>query len=97
MVERSTLLVRLKEKDGVAQGSYWQVYGKYIQTFTNNKFLLVDLASLSIEQLSQVRKQLDDDLEHLTSSFTQLRAAQAKFRECLKSIVSGVTPRVEGE
>jgi prefoldin alpha subunit len=43
-----------------------------------------------------VKKQLDDELEHLTNSFTQLRAAQAKFRECLRSIASGVTPKIEG-
>ena len=58
--------------------------------------MLVDLASLSTQQLSQVKKQLDDELEHLTSSFTQLRAAQAKFRECLKSIEGGVASNIEG-
>ena len=56
----------------------------------------VDLASLSTQQLSQVKKQLDDELEHLTSSFTQLRAAQVKFRECLRSIAEGVAPKIEG-
>ncbi|KIN02077.1 hypothetical protein OIDMADRAFT_41266 [Oidiodendron maius Zn] len=53
----------------------------------------VDLASLSAQQLSQVKKQLDDELEHLTNSFAQLRAAQAKFRECLRSIATGITPK----
>ena len=57
----------------------------------------VDLASLSTQQLSQVKKQLDDELEHLTSSFTQLRAAQAKFRECLRSVAQGVSPKLEGK
>jgi len=57
----------------------------------------VDLASLSTQQLGQVKKQLDDELEHLTNSFTQLRAAQAKFRECLKSISGGVNADVEGK
>jgi prefoldin alpha subunit len=57
----------------------------------------VDLASLSTQQLSQVKKQLDDELEHLTSSFTQLRAAQAKFRECLKSIEGGVAHNTDGK
>jgi hypothetical protein len=56
----------------------------------------VDLATLTTSQLSQVKKQLDDELEHLTNSFTQLRAAQAKFRECLRSIAGGVTPKIEG-
>ncbi|KAE9377172.1 Prefoldin alpha subunit [Stipitochalara longipes BDJ] len=57
----------------------------------------IDLATLTTAQLSQVKKQLDDELEHLTNSFTQLRAAQAKFRECLRSIASGVTPKIEGK
>jgi prefoldin alpha subunit len=59
--------------------------------------LLVDLASLSTQQLSQVKKQLDDELEHLTNSFSQLRAAQSKFRECLKSIAGGVNSVVDSE
>ena len=65
-----------------------------LSTPTNNS--LVDLASLSATQLNQVKKQLDDELEHLTSSFSQLRAAQAKFRECLRSIATGVSAKVEG-
>lgn len=56
----------------------------------------VDLGALSATQLNQVKKQLDDELEHLTSSFGQLRAAQAKFRECLRSIAAGVTGVEEG-
>lgn len=39
-----------------------------------------------MQQLSQVKKQLDEEIEHLTSSFTQLHAAQAKFRECLRCV-----------
>ncbi|KAF8867264.1 Prefoldin alpha subunit [Acephala macrosclerotiorum] len=57
----------------------------------------IDLASLSTQQLSQVKKQLDDELEHLTNSFQQLRAAQAKFRECLRSIATGVSSKVDGK
>lgn len=30
-----------------------------------------------------MKKQLDTELEHLTTSFAQLRAAQAKFKECV--------------
>jgi len=57
----------------------------------------VDLASLSAQQLSSVKKQLDEELEHLTSSFSQLRAAQAKFRECLKSIAEGVSSTINNK
>ncbi|OTA51922.1 Prefoldin alpha subunit [Hypoxylon sp. EC38] len=46
----------------------------------------INLDSLSAQQLSQVKKQLDEELEHLTSSFAQLHAAQSKFRECLRCV-----------
>lgn len=52
--------------------------------------LPVDLASLSQQQLSQVKKQLDDEVQHLSSSYAQLRAAQQKFAECISSIANGV-------
>ncbi|PHH80265.1 hypothetical protein CDD80_2288 [Ophiocordyceps camponoti-rufipedis] len=43
----------------------------------------VDLTTLEPAQLAQVKKQLDEELEHLTSSYAQLHGAQSKFRECL--------------
>ncbi|KAI0172364.1 Prefoldin alpha subunit [Hypoxylon sp. FL1284] len=46
----------------------------------------INLDTLSAQQLSQVKKQLDEELEHLTSSFAQLHAAQSKFRECLRCV-----------
>ncbi|KAJ9164557.1 Class II aaRS and biotin synthetase [Coniochaeta hoffmannii] len=46
----------------------------------------VNLDSLSAQQLSQVKKQLDEEVEHLTNSFTQLHAAQQKFKECLRCV-----------
>ncbi|KAI5920762.1 putative prefoldin subunit 5 [Camillea tinctor] len=49
----------------------------------------VNLDTLSAQQLAQVKKQLDEELEHLTSSFTQLHAAQSKFRECLRCVQGG--------
>ena len=60
-------------------------------------FHIVDLASLSLQQLSSIKKQLDDELEHLTSSFQKLRAAQAKFQECRKSVQDGVTSSNTGK
>ncbi|KAL2269746.1 hypothetical protein VTJ83DRAFT_1930 [Remersonia thermophila] len=49
----------------------------------------VDLSTLSAQQLSAVKKQLDGEVEHLTSSYAQLSAAQAKFKECLRIVKSG--------
>ncbi|OCK86403.1 Prefoldin alpha subunit [Lepidopterella palustris CBS 459.81] len=53
----------------------------------------IELTSLSVQQLTQLKKQLDAELEHLTSSFQSLRTAQSKFRDCLKSISSGLNPK----
>lgn len=50
-----------------------------------------------MQQLSSVKKQLDDELEHLTTSFTKLRAAQTKFQDCRKSIENGLESRNDGQ
>ncbi|KAI8629306.1 prefoldin [Xylariaceae sp. FL1651] len=55
----------------------------------------VNLDTLSIQQLTQVQKQLDKELEHLTSSFTQLQAAQSKFRDCLRCVQGGKSPALQ--
>ncbi|KAJ5576678.1 Prefoldin [Penicillium sp. DV-2018c] len=52
--------------------------------------LPVNLASLSVPQLRALQTRLTSELEHLTTSHTKLRAAQAKFRECVRSINDGV-------
>lgn len=46
----------------------------------------INVSDLSIEQLQSVKKQLDDELSHLTNSFAQLKAAQAKFKTCLENV-----------
>ncbi|KAJ5246792.1 hypothetical protein N7468_001775 [Penicillium chermesinum] len=51
----------------------------------------IDLATLSLPQLRALQTRLTSELEHLTSSHQKLRAAQAKFRECVRSISDGVT------
>lgn len=57
----------------------------------------VEIQNLSLPQLGSVKKQLDDELEHLTISFSKLRTAQNKFRDCIKSIQSGVRPEIAGQ
>jgi len=56
----------------------------------------IDLSSLTSQNLTAVKKQLDEELEHLTASFQKLRAAQARFRECIKSVKDGVETQTEG-
>jgi prefoldin alpha subunit len=53
----------------------------------------VKLTDLPVPQLSQVKKQLDEEISHLTGSFQSLRAAQAKFRDCLKSLSTGLVAK----
>lgn len=56
----------------------------------------VDLSSLPVQQLSQLKKQFDDEVQHLTNSYQNLRAAQQKFRDCIASVKNGVAAGVKG-
>ena len=38
-----------------------------------------------------MKKQLDDEVQHLTSSYSSLRSAQNKFKDCINSIRNGIT------
>ncbi|KAK5168056.1 subunit of tubulin prefoldin [Saxophila tyrrhenica] len=57
----------------------------------------IDLASLSAQQLSQVKKQLDEEVQHLSNSYHNLKRAQQKFKECLANIKSGVAESTKGK
>ncbi|QRV95501.1 Prefoldin subunit [Ceratobasidium sp. AG-Ba] len=46
----------------------------------------INVADLDLPQLNDVKKQLDEELTHLTNSFSQLKAAQAKFKGCLENL-----------
>ncbi|KDQ17402.1 hypothetical protein BOTBODRAFT_30205 [Botryobasidium botryosum FD-172 SS1] len=46
----------------------------------------VDVADLNVTQLLDVKRQLDEELTHLTNSFTQLKQAQGKFKACVENI-----------
>ncbi|KAL5356979.1 Prefoldin [Aspergillus floccosus] len=50
----------------------------------------VNINSLSVPQLRALQTRLSSELEHLTTSHTKLRAAQLKFRDCIRSINEGV-------
>ncbi|KAF2667496.1 Prefoldin alpha subunit [Microthyrium microscopicum] len=52
----------------------------------------VRLNDLPAQTLSQLKKQLDEEVSHLTNSFQSLRSAQAKFNECLKSLSAALVP-----
>jgi len=46
----------------------------------------IDLQSLTVEQLTLVSKQLEEDIEFLQSSYTKLKIAQNKFTESGESV-----------
>ncbi|ODQ68264.1 Prefoldin alpha subunit [Nadsonia fulvescens var. elongata DSM 6958] len=46
----------------------------------------VDLKALSLQQLAEIKQQLDQEIEHLSESFQKLRQAQAKFEECIVTV-----------
>ncbi|KAK3693901.1 putative prefoldin subunit 5 [Podospora appendiculata] len=49
----------------------------------------VSLDTLNAQQLSAVKKQLDEEVESLSGSYSQLAAAQGKFKECLRIVQAG--------
>jgi prefoldin alpha subunit len=53
---------------------------------------VVDVTTLPVPQLQELKTRLDRELEHLTTSFQSLRTAQSKFRDCLTSIANGLSP-----
>ncbi|KAI9570107.1 Prefoldin subunit-domain-containing protein [Boletus coccyginus] len=55
----------------------------------------INVADLDIQQLADVRRQLEEELNHLTSSFAQLKQAQSKFKSCLEN-VGEVKPKNAG-
>ncbi|KAG9289150.1 hypothetical protein G9A89_022459 [Geosiphon pyriformis] len=46
----------------------------------------IELTDLDIPQLAEVKKQLEEELSHLTTSFAQLKQAQGKFQDCILSV-----------
>ncbi|OBZ73373.1 Prefoldin subunit 5 [Grifola frondosa] len=46
----------------------------------------VNVTDLDIPQLADVRRQLEEELSHLSNSYTQLRQAQAKFKACIENV-----------
>ncbi|KAH9938797.1 Prefoldin alpha subunit [Epithele typhae] len=46
----------------------------------------INIADLDVPQLADVRRQLEEELNHLSNSYAQLRQAQAKFRSCIDNV-----------
>lgn len=50
----------------------------------------VDVTTLSVPQLRSLQTRLNSELEQLTNSHAKLRAAQSKFRDCVRTINDGI-------
>ncbi|KAF9495017.1 Prefoldin alpha subunit [Pleurotus eryngii] len=46
----------------------------------------INVADLDLNQLSDVKRQLEEELNHFTNSFAQLKQAQAKFKACVQNV-----------
>ncbi|KAJ3925972.1 MAG: Prefoldin subunit-domain-containing protein [Lentinula lateritia] len=46
----------------------------------------VSLTDLDLNQLGDIKKQFEEELNHLTNSFAQLKQAQAKFKACIDNV-----------
>lgn len=55
-----------------------------------NRKSTVDVTTLSVPQLRSLQTRLNSELEQLTNSHAKLRAAQSKFRDCVRTINDGV-------
>ncbi|KAJ7113000.1 Prefoldin alpha-like protein [Mycena epipterygia] len=56
----------------------------------------VSVTDLDVSQLADVRRQLEEELNHLTNSFAQLKQAQAKFKACIENVAE-IKPSNKGK
>jgi len=56
----------------------------------------IDLKTLPAQQLSALQQRLSQELEHLSTSYQRLRAAQSRFRDCIRSIQDGIQGKSGG-
>ncbi|CAG8569428.1 6015_t:CDS:2 [Racocetra fulgida] len=46
----------------------------------------IELGDLDLPQLAEVKKQLEEELNHLTNSFGKLKQAQTRFQDCIDNL-----------
>ncbi|KAJ3379248.1 subunit of tubulin prefoldin [Entophlyctis sp. JEL0112] len=46
----------------------------------------INLAELPLQQLQAVKNQMDEEIQHLTTSYAQLKQAQVKFNDSIESL-----------
>ncbi|GMM50932.1 Gim5 protein [Starmerella bacillaris] len=56
----------------------------------------VEIDQLSLQQLAEIRKQFEAEIDHLSDSSTKLRQALAKFMDCSQSVSGACASADEG-
>ncbi|KAE9399463.1 Prefoldin alpha subunit [Gymnopus androsaceus JB14] len=56
----------------------------------------ISLSDLDLTQLGEIKKQFEEELNHLTNSFAQLKQAQAKFKACIENVAE-LKPENQGK
>ncbi|KAJ7901132.1 Prefoldin [Mycena olivaceomarginata] len=56
----------------------------------------VSITDLDLTQLADVRRQLEEELNHLTNSFAQFKQTQAKFKVCIENVAE-IKPSNKGK
>lgn len=56
----------------------------------------VDITTLSLQQLSEIRKSLEAEIDHLSQSGGELRSVMAKFIDCSQSVKTASAKASDG-
>ncbi|ORY15646.1 Prefoldin alpha subunit [Rhizoclosmatium globosum] len=56
----------------------------------------INLADLPLQQLQAVKNQMDEEIQHLTQSYAQLKQAQVKFSDSIESL-NNIDGRKDGK
>ncbi|KAG1177489.1 hypothetical protein G6F70_000431 [Rhizopus microsporus] len=57
----------------------------------------VNITDLDLPSLQQVKTQLEEELNHLTQSYSKLKTVQGRFADCADSVNSLKTEKSEGK
>ncbi|EIE86345.1 hypothetical protein G6F57_006096 [Rhizopus arrhizus] len=57
----------------------------------------VNITDLDLPSLQQVKSQLEEELNHLTQSYSKLKAVQGRFTDCAESVNSLKQEKSEGK
>ncbi|RCH95213.1 subunit of tubulin prefoldin [Rhizopus azygosporus] len=57
----------------------------------------VNITDLDLSSLQQVKTQLEEELNHLTQSYSKLKTVQGRFADCADSVNSLKTEKSEGK